>query len=59
MQDEYESIYCVVDLHAITVRQEPAKLRNKTRELVALYIATGLDPVKNIILSSIACSPTR
>lgn len=49
MQDMYESIYCVVDLHSITVRQEPAKLRHRTRELVALYIATGLDPVKNII----------
>ncbi len=49
MQGDYESIYCVVDLHSITLRQEPAKLRQRTRELVALYIATGLDPVKNII----------
>lgn len=49
MQDDYESLYCVVDMHAITVRQEPAKLRAKTLELLALYIATGLDPEKNII----------
>ncbi len=39
----------MVDLHAITVRQEPAKLRAKTRELLALYIATGLDPTENLI----------
>jgi tryptophanyl-tRNA synthetase len=49
MQDDFESLFCVVDLHAITLRQDPAKLRAKTRELVALYIATGLDPVKNLI----------
>jgi len=49
MQDDFETFYCVVDLHAITLRQEPAKLRAKTRELLALYIATGLDPVTNII----------
>ncbi len=49
MQDDYESLFCVVDLHAITVRQEPAKLRAKTRELLALYIATGLDPTENLI----------
>lgn len=49
MQEEYESLFCVVDLHAITVRQEPAKLRAKTRELLALYIATGLDPELNMI----------
>ncbi len=49
MQDEYEALFCVVDLHAITLKQEPGKLRAKTRELIALYIAAGLDPVTNII----------
>lgn len=49
MQNDYESLFCVVDMHAITVRQEPAKLRAKTKELLALYIATGLDPELNII----------
>lgn len=49
LQDDFESLFCVVDLHAITVRQDPAKLRAKTRELLALYIAAGLDPQKNIL----------
>lgn len=49
MQNDFETLYCVVDMHAITLRQEPAKLRAKTRELLALYIATGLDPETNII----------
>ena len=45
--DEYDSIYCVVDMHAITVRQVPADLRRRTYEILALYIACGLDPQKN------------
>ena len=49
MQDEYECLYCIVDMHAITVRQNPADLRRRTAELAALYIACGLDPEKNII----------
>ncbi len=44
--DEYECFYCVVDLHAITVRQVPAELRRRTTETLALYIACGLDPKK-------------
>ena len=48
-QDEYECIYCVVDLHAITVAQEPAALRKHTLELLALYIACGLDPEKSVL----------
>jgi tryptophanyl-tRNA synthetase len=43
-QDEHDAIYCVVDLHAITLPQDPAELRAKTRELVALLVAAGLDP---------------
>jgi tryptophanyl-tRNA synthetase len=46
LQDEYQCYYCVVDLHAITVRQDPADLRRRSMELAALYIAVGLDPEK-------------
>lgn len=49
LQDEYNCIYCVVDMHAITVRQDPAKLRKMSKDLFALYIACGLDVEKNII----------
>jgi len=52
MQDDgVESIYCMVDLHAITVWQDPAKLRHATRELCAGYIAAGLDPEKSILFN--------
>ncbi len=49
LSDEYECFYSVVDLHSITVRQEPAELRKRARNLLALYIAAGLDPAKNCI----------
>lgn len=49
LQEEYDCYYCIVDLHAITVRQEPADLRRRTLELAALYIAVGLDPQKNTL----------
>ncbi len=49
LQDDYECLYCVVDQHAITVRQTPADLRRRTYEIMAIYIACGLDPVKNIM----------
>jgi len=49
LQEAYNCLYCVVDMHAITVRQDPAQLRKKARDLLTLYIATGLDPEKNII----------
>lgn len=49
LEDEYRCIYCVVDMHAITVRQDPAALRRRCLELAAIYIASGLDPKKNII----------
>ncbi|GLQ35010.1 tryptophan--tRNA ligase [Amylibacter marinus] len=52
MQDDgIETIYCVVDMHAITVWQDPAALRNQTRELAAAYIACGLDPQKSILFN--------
>ena len=47
--DEYKCYYCVVDMHAITVRQDPAELRRRTYETLALYIACGLDPEKNTL----------
>lgn len=46
LQDEYEAIFCVVDLHAITVPQDPAELREKTLETVKMYLAAGIDPSK-------------
>ena len=48
---DYQSIYCVVDLHAITVWQDPNDLRYATRELVAAYIASGIDPDKSILFN--------
>lgn len=47
--EEYECFYCVVDMHSITVRQDPAELRKRARNLLTLYIAAGLDPEKNCI----------
>ena len=47
--DEYQCFYSVVDLHSITVRQDPAELRKRARNLLMLYIAAGLDPEKNCI----------
>ena len=49
LSDEYECFYSVVDLHSITVRQNPAELRKRARNLLTLYIAAGLDPKKNCI----------
>ncbi len=49
MQDDYECIYCIVDLHAITVRQDPVKLRKATLDTLALYLAVGIDPKKSTI----------
>ncbi len=49
LQDEYNCLYCIVDMHAITVRQDPATLRKNARNLLMQYIAAGLDPEKNVI----------
>ena len=49
LQDDYDCIYCIVDMHAITVRQNPADLRRRCMELAAIYIASGLDPKKSLI----------
>lgn len=49
LQDEYEAIVCVVDLHAITVPQDPEELRKKTLETVKIYLAAGIDPSKSTL----------
>jgi tryptophanyl-tRNA synthetase len=48
-QDEFENYFCIVDLHAITVPQEPAALRRQTREVAAFYFAAGLDPARSTV----------
>ncbi len=49
LQDEYNCIYCVVDMHAITVKQDPVKLRQSTMNSYALLMACGIDPEKSIL----------
>jgi len=49
MQDDYDCLYCIVDLHAITVRQEPAALRSASLDSLALYLACGIDPTRSAV----------
>jgi len=49
MQEGYDAVFCVVDLHAITVPQDPAALREQTRRTAAQYIAAGIDPERSIL----------
>ena len=49
LQDEYESLFCIVNLHAITLPQDPAMLRQKTLDLARIYLAAGVDPGKATI----------
>jgi tryptophanyl-tRNA synthetase len=49
VQDDYDSFFCIVDLHALTVPQDPKLLRKNVREMAALYVAVGLDPEKSTI----------
>jgi tryptophanyl-tRNA synthetase len=51
LQDKYDCIYCVVDLHAITVWQEPEELARNTREVTAAFIAAGVDPKRHIVFN--------
>ena len=51
LQDSFESIYCVVDLHAITVPQDPQQLRQSTREVTASLIAAGISPQRSILFN--------
>lgn len=49
LQDEYDCLFCLVDLHTMTVRQDPMLFRNQCYDLFALYLACGLDPEKNTL----------
>ncbi len=51
LQDDYDCIYCVVDMHALTVWQDPDKLKANTREVTAVYLAAGIDPKRCIIFN--------
>lgn len=50
MQYDYESIFCIVDLHAVTIYQEPAELRKKIEEIAAIFLAAGIDPKHSSIM---------
>jgi tryptophanyl-tRNA synthetase len=50
MQDEYECIFCIVDLHAITLYQEPAELKQKILQTAALFLACGIDPTRSQVV---------
>ena len=49
LQEEYQCLYCIVDLHAITVPQDPKELRKHILDVAALYLAVGVDPKKSIV----------
>ncbi len=51
LQDSYDCLYCVVDMHAITVWQDPAELKKQIREVTAAFIAAGIDPAKHIVFN--------
>jgi tryptophanyl-tRNA synthetase len=51
LQENYDCIYCVVDMHAITVWQEPAELAHATREVTAAFLACGIDPKQHIVFN--------
>ena len=56
LQNKFECVYCIVDLHAITNRQDPEELKSNIFETVASFIASGLDPEKNIIFNQASIS---
>ena len=51
LQERYECLFCVVDLHAITVWQDPAELQSQTREVTAAFLAAGIDPRRHIVFN--------
>ncbi len=51
LQQSYECLYCIVDMHAITVWQEPAELRKSTREVAAAFLASGIDATKHVVFN--------
>ena len=59
LQNRYDCIYCVVDLHAITVWQGPTELPKTIREVTAAFIACGIDPKKHIVFNQSQVSGTR
>ena len=61
LQKEYECLFCVVDLHAITVPQDPKDLFRNTREIAAAYIAAGVDPQNCVIFpqSQVLVNPPK
>jgi tryptophanyl-tRNA synthetase len=56
LQKEFECIFCIVDLHAITIKQDPKELENNTLEVTAAYLASGINPEKTIIFNQSAVS---
>ena len=56
IQEEYENFFCIVDLHALTVQQNPEELRQKIREVAAIYLASGIDPEKSVVFRQSAVS---
>ncbi|MDR1914262.1 MAG: tryptophan--tRNA ligase [Clostridiales bacterium] len=57
LQDEYRCIYCIANLHSITVRQDPVNLRKRTRDLFMLYLAMGIDPKRSLLYFQSAVPP--
>ncbi|MBK3746075.1 tryptophan--tRNA ligase [Paraburkholderia aspalathi] len=51
LQESHDCIYCVVDMHALTISPDPVELSNSTREITAAYLAAGIDPKKNIVFN--------
>lgn len=51
LQDSYDCLYCVVDMHAITIQQDPAELKSQIREVTAAFVAAGIDPKRNIVFN--------
>ena len=59
LQDAHECLWCVVDLHAITVWQEPAALARQTREMAAVLLACGVDPARHVVVPAVARARAR
>lgn len=59
LQEDHESFFMLVDLHAITVRQEPELLRSRVLDGIALYAACGIDPEKSALLCNHKCLNTH
>ncbi len=58
LQEQYECFFTVADLHAITVPQEPKLLRERTLDLMVIFLASGLEPEKIYFICTIACTTT-